>query len=128
VVKPNYLQSETDLQVLEYGVKLSREIAATKAFKDFTIAEAAPGTDKDPAALREYIRTHCSTVWHVAGTCKMGRDRMGVVDPQLRVHGVEGLRVADASIMPEVVAGNTHAACVMIGERVSDFVLGRPAV
>ena len=128
IVNPNYLQSDTDLQVLEYGVKLSREIAATKAFKDFTINEAAPGTDKDPAALREYIRTHCSTVWHVAGTCRMGRDRLGVVDPQLRVHGVEGLRVADASIMPDVVAGNTHAACVMIGERVADFVLGRPAV
>jgi choline dehydrogenase len=125
VVKPNYLQSDTDLQVLEYGVKLAREIAQTKAFKDFTIKEAAPGTDKDPAALREYIRTHCSTVWHVAGTCRMGRDRMGVVDPQLRVHGVQGLRVADASIMPDVVAGNTHAACVMIGERCADLVMGR---
>jgi choline dehydrogenase len=125
VIAPNYFQSDTDLGVLVHGVKLARELAATHAFSDFTIKESAPGTASSDEGVRDYIRKHCSTVWHVVGTCRMGRDRLGVVDPQLRVHGVDGLRVADAAIMPDIVTGNTNAACVMIGERAADFVLGR---
>ncbi len=128
VIRPNYFSSQTDLDVLVRGVELSRELANTRAFSEFTIAEAAPGTAKSAAELKDYIRTHCSTVWHVAGTCKMGRDTMAVVDPQLRVHGVDGLRVADASIMPDIVSGNTNAACVMIGEKVSDMILAAHGV
>ena len=127
VIDPKYFQSETDLDVLMRGLSLARELAATRAFSDFTVAEAAPGTKATADEARTYIRKHCSTVWHVAGTCKMGRDYMAVVDPQLRVRGVDGLRVADASVMPDIVSGNTNAACVMIGERVADFVLGRTA-
>jgi choline dehydrogenase len=127
VVQPNYFQSERDLEVLMHGLSLARELAATRAFSDFTIAEAAPGTSATAEEVKKYIRTHCSTVWHVAGTCRMGHDRLAVVDPQLRVRGVDGLRVADASVMPDIVSGNTNAACVMIGERVSAFVLGRTA-
>lgn len=73
--------------------------------------------------MREYIRNHVSTVWHPVGTCKMGRDVEAVVNPQLQVYGVEGLRVADASIMPTITSGNTNAACIMIGEKVADMIL-----
>jgi choline dehydrogenase len=102
---------------------LAREISRTRAFADFTQAEVAPGLKATDAELRQFIRHTASTVWHPVGTCKMGRDAMAVVDPQLRVHGIEGLRVADASIMPTITAGNTNAACVMIGEKAADLIL-----
>jgi choline dehydrogenase-like flavoprotein len=70
----------------------------------------------------EYIRNHASTIWHPVGTCKMGYDRMAVVDPQLRVHGIRGLRVADASIMPTIVSANPNAAIIMIGEKAADLI------
>jgi choline dehydrogenase len=123
-IEPNYLQAEADLEVLLHGIKLSREIASTRAFGEFNGGEAAPGVGADRAGLVRYVRTHASTVWHVCGTCRMGRDRLAVVDPDLRVHGIDGLRVADASVMPSVVAGNTNAACVMIGEKAADLVRG----
>ncbi len=129
VIRANYLQCDSDMRVLLRGIALARELAATRAFAEFTKGEAAPGAGKTEAELREYIRGHCNTVWHVAGTCRMGHDRMAVVDPQLRVHGVQGLRVADASIMPDITSGNTHAACTMIGEKAADLVLaGQPAM
>jgi choline dehydrogenase len=123
IIEPNYLQCETDLEVLLRGIELARELVQTRAFEPFRAGEAAPGGTKSREELKQYIRTHCSTIWHVVGTCKMGRDAMAVVDPQLRVHGVQGLRVADASIMPKIVAGNTHAACVMIGEKAAAMIL-----
>ena len=123
MIRANYLQADADMRTLLAGIALSREIAATRAFADFTVNEAAPGTAKDEAGLRTYVQTHCSTVWHVAGTCRMGHDRMAVVDPKLRVHGIEGLRLADASVMPDIVSGNTNAACIMIGEKCADMVL-----
>ena len=121
-IRTNYLQMQTDLDVLLRGIELSREIAHTRAFSEFGSDEVAPGTHRSKRELSEYIRGHCSTVWHVSGTCVMGRGPMAVVDPQLRVYGVEGLRVADASIMPTVVAGNTNAACIMIGEKLADML------
>jgi choline dehydrogenase len=122
-IRANYLQMQADMDVLLRGVELSREIAHTRAFAEFGSEEAGPGIHKSKRELSEYIRTHCSTVWHVSGTCMMGCGPMAVVDPQLRVYGVDGLRVADASIMPTVVAGNTNAACIMIGEKLADMVL-----
>jgi choline dehydrogenase len=124
-IHANYLQCDADIEVLVKGVELSREIANTRAFHEFRGDEITPGSDKSAKEICDYIRAHCSTVWHVVGTCKMGRDRMAVVDPQLRVHGLEGLRVADASIMPTITAGNTNAACIMIGEKASDLILGQ---
>ena len=125
VIEPNYLSADADVSVLLRGIELSRELAGTRAMSSFNGGEAAPGTSKSRAELVEYARTHCSTVWHVAGTCRMGHDRMAVVDPQLKVRGIEGLRVADASVMPTIVSGNTNAACIMIGEKAADMMLGR---
>ena len=124
VIDPRYLSAESDLQVLERGVELSRELANTRAFDALRGDEAAPGRALRQQELREYIRAHCSTVWHVSGTCRMGRDEMAVVDPELHVRGVEGLRVADASIMPTITAGNTHATCVMTAEKCAAMIKG----
>ena len=85
---------------------------------------STPGPAIDnPAALRDYVRETAITYHHQVGTCKMGRDEASVVDPRLRVHGIDGLRVADASIMPTVTTGNTNAPSIMIGERAAEFML-----
>jgi choline dehydrogenase len=122
VLNPNYLKDPADLEVLKESVRLSRKIASAPAFQDLNVGEVIPG-DVDDVGLEGFIRTQASTLWHPAGTCKIGQDAMAVVDPQLRVRGVEGLRVADASVMPRVTSGNTVAACFMIGDRVADFIL-----
>jgi choline dehydrogenase len=120
MVDPQYLQQEADLQVFVDAIGKIRELSGAKAFSDLNEMEMVPGAD---AALPDYIRNNASTIWHPVGTCKMGRDAMAVVDPQLRVHGIKGLRVADASVMPTVTSGNTNAASIMIGEKVSDMIL-----
>lgn len=121
VVNPNYLQRETDVEVFVEAVKLIRQMVKTEAFAGWSAEELVPG---DGADLEGYIRTQTSTLWHPVGTCKMGNDDQAVVDAQLRVHGVQGLRVADASVMPIVPSGNTQAACYMIGERAAEMILG----
>jgi choline dehydrogenase len=123
IIQPNYLQCEADMQVLLHGIRLARKLADMPAFVPFNDGELVPGLGSSDADLREFIRNAASTVWHPAGTCKMGYDAQAVVDPQLRVHGVEGLRVADASVMPTIVSGNTNAACIMIGEKAADMIL-----
>jgi choline dehydrogenase len=120
VVNPRYLEHEADVQVLVKAVDLCRKIANTKAFTDLNGGELAPGTEGD---LMDFIQTQASTLWHPAGTCRIGHDALAVVDPQLRVHGVEGLRVADASVMPTVTSGNTVASCFMIGDKAADMIL-----
>jgi choline dehydrogenase len=125
-VHPNYLAAETDRRALVDGLKLLRRIMATPQMQRLIAAEFQPGpevaTDEE---LLDYARRRGGTVYHPTSTCKMGVDAMAVVDPELRVHGVEGLRVADASIMPTVVSGNTNAASIMIGERAADLVRQR---
>ncbi|WP_214319710.1 GMC family oxidoreductase [Nonomuraea sediminis] len=118
-VDPRYLENEADLETLVRGIDLSRELAHTAALSPFRDRESAPGRSAD---LRAYVRATATTVWHPVGTCRMGRDLMAVVDPELRVHGIERLRVADASIMPTIPAGNTAAATMMIGERAADLI------
>lgn len=120
IINPNYLHMATDVQAYIRGIEICREIANTKAFADFNDGEVLPGIN---ANLEKYIRNNADTIWHPVGTCKMGRDALSVVDPQLRVYGVEGLRIADASIMPTIPSGNTNAACVMIGEKAADMIL-----
>jgi choline dehydrogenase len=120
VVNPNYLGVDADLQTLVSAVKLVRELTATKAFAEVNGGEVVPG---EAADLEGFIRAQASTIWHPAGTCKIGRDALAVVDPQLRVYGIEGLRVADASVMPTVTAGNTNVPCTMIGDRAAAFIL-----
>lgn len=119
-IDPKYLDCAADLDALLAGIQLCREIANTKTFSALNGGELFPGAAAD---LAEYARSQASTLWHPAGTCKMGYDRAAVVDPRLRVHGVEGLRVADASVMPVVTSGNTAAPCYMIGEKAAAMIL-----
>jgi choline dehydrogenase len=122
VIRMNYLQSDADVGVQLAAIKLCRELVATRAMSKLISREALPGPGKSKSQLVEYIRSHASTIWHPVGTCKMGYDRMAVVDPQLRVHGIRSLRVADASIMPTIVSANPNAAVIMIGEKTADLL------
>ncbi|MBG1245102.1 GMC family oxidoreductase [Nostoc sp. NZL] len=123
MIQMNFLQSEADVQKLVAGIKLLRNLFGASAFDEFRGEEIAPGADKQSdTALVAYIREACDTVYHPVGTCKMGTDPMAVVDPQLRVYGIEGLRVVDASIMPTITTGNTNAPTIMIGEKAADLI------
>ncbi len=123
LVDPNYLSAERDVRALLVGVKLAREIASQPAFAPFRGKEFLPGEAVQTGdQLVNYIREYCETLYHPVGTCKMGVGPDAVVDPELRVHGLEGLRVADASVMPKIVGGNTNAAAILIGERAADFI------
>ncbi len=124
---PNYLATETDRRTIVDGLKLGRRILATPDMQHFITGEYIPGddvrTDDDYLA---YARQYGGTVFHPTSTCKMGADPMAVVDTELRVHGMGGLRVVDASIMPAVVSGNTNAATIMIAEKAADMIRRAP--
>jgi choline dehydrogenase len=123
IIRLNYLQSQSDVQKLVAGIKLIRELFHTSAFDEFRGKEIAPGSDvQSDEALEAYIREVCGTVFHPVGSCKMGTDPMAVVDPELRVHGVEGLRIVDASIMPTLITGHTNAPTIMVGEKAADLI------
>jgi len=123
-IKYNFLSSQLDKDTLVAGVKLIRNLMKTESMKEFVNDEIQPGfeisTDDD---ILEFIKNKAETVYHPSGTCKMGFDQNAVVDKNLKVHGIKGLRVADASIMPTLVSGNTNAVCMMIGERCADFII-----
>jgi choline dehydrogenase len=124
LIDPNYLGEESDIRRMLDGIKVAREIAATAPFDGWRQAEALPGAEvNDEAGLRDFVARGTGTYYHPVGTCAMGTAPESVVDPSLRVHGLEGLRVVDASVMPNVVSGNTHAATVMIAEKASDMIL-----
>jgi choline dehydrogenase len=128
VVDPNLLGDPDDLEPTLRGLELSRRIISAPSFSRYRAIEVQPGpTAQDAAALGEYVRRVAYTVHHPVGSCRMGRDPNAVVDAQLRVHGIEGLRVADASVFPRVVGGNTNAAVVMVAEKAADLIRGRPA-
>lgn len=121
----NYFEREIDLVTMREAVKIARDIFAQPAFDPFRGGEYGPGPDvKTDRQIEEHLRNNAFSNYHLSGTCKMGRDADAVVDDQLRVHGIESLRVVDASIMPTVVSGNTNAATIMIGEKGSDLILG----
>jgi choline dehydrogenase len=120
---PNYLATETDRHAIVDGLKIGRRILATSHMQHFITEEYQPGPSvRTNEQLLEHARNTGGTVFHPTSTCKMGVDPMAVVDPELRVHGIEGLRVVDASIMPTVVSGNTNAATIMIGEKAADLM------
>jgi choline dehydrogenase len=126
-IRMNYLQSQEDVDALVEGVRLARSFAAAPAYDALRGDEIAPGPGARSAReLSEFVRRHADSIYHAAGTCRMGpaSDPTAVVDSQLRVHGVDGLRVVDASIMPAIVNAPTHAACVMIGEKGASLVQG----
>ena len=104
-----------------------RQIAAQPCYAHLGVREVDPGPAVTSGkVLDDYLRDHTEGDFHLAGTCRMGSDRLAVVDAQLRVHGIEGLRVVDASVMPSVVSANTNATTIMIGEKAADMILGKP--
>jgi choline dehydrogenase len=124
LIRGNYLREPMDVEALLAGVRLARRLGEATAFDKVRLEETVPGrTVRTDAELTSFIREATDTIYHPAGTCRMGTDRGAVVDAALRVHGIGGLRVADASIMPDVVNANTHAACVMIGEKAADLII-----
>jgi choline dehydrogenase len=126
-IEANYLSDAEgrDWQMMLECVRLSREIFAQPAFAPYRGEELFPGEGvRDEAGLREFIARKAESIYHPVGTCRMGEDAEAVVDPQLRVRGVQGLRVVDASVMPKLVGGNTNAPTIMIAERAADLIRG----
>jgi len=125
-IQPGYLSTAEDRRRSVQALRILREILSTSPFADHVSTEIRPGAGvSSDEELLDYVRRESASVHHNVGTCRMGRDDRAVVDAELRVYGVEGLRVADASIMPTILSGNTHAACVMIGEKAADMIGGR---
>ncbi|MCH2095052.1 MAG: GMC family oxidoreductase N-terminal domain-containing protein [Rhodobacteraceae bacterium] len=126
LIHPNYLSTDLDCRTLVKGIQIARQISNTSPLKDHITEEHAPGSHvamDDEDATLDWARRTSVTIYHPTGTCKMGTDDKAVVDPRLRVKGIDGLRVADASIMPVIVSGNTNAPCIMIGEKAADLML-----
>ncbi|MCP4937413.1 MAG: FAD-dependent oxidoreductase [bacterium] len=125
LIHPNYLATKTDCDTIVDGIRIARRITTFEPLKSLITTEHSPGSgiDDDYEAILEWARNTSTTIYHPTGTCKMGSDPMAVVDHRLRVHGISGLRVADTSIMPTIVSGNTNAPAIMIGEKVSDLIL-----
>jgi choline dehydrogenase len=125
-IETNYLKEGIDSRTLVAGMRMLRDIYRQKAFRGLWETEVLPGKDAvTDRQLLDFARHHGGTVFHCVGTCRMGSDARAVVDPQLRVRGVERLRVIDASIMPTVTSANTHAAALMIGEKGAALLQGR---
>ena len=128
LVDPQLLSHPDDVAMMLRGLKVGRQVTRASSFARYQAAEVQPGPKvQDDAALVEYIRRAAATVHHPGGSCRMGPDDKAVVDEKLRVHGVEALRVVDASVFPNVVGGNTNAAVVMIAEKAADMIRGIPA-
>ena len=126
-IQPRYLSEPHDLEVLLEGMRISRDIIAAAPFARFRGRELFPGEGLGTRAeLEAIVRRKAETIYHPAGTCRMGRDGSAVVDPELRVQGLEGLRVVDASVMPRLIGGNTNAPTIMIAEKAADMILGGP--
>ncbi|HCA5984525.1 TPA: GMC family oxidoreductase [Pseudomonas aeruginosa] len=135
LIEANFLSHPADLDTLVRGFQLVRKLAASRSFARHLKGELVPGPQvSSRGQIEAWIRANLGTVFHPVGTCKMGHDQLAVVDDQLavvddqlRVHGLQGLRVADASIMPTLITGNTNAPAIMIGEKAADLILGKPA-
>lgn len=123
-IQPNYLTETADTEALVDGLMLARELFATNALSSQGVSEVMPGAEVHTRAqMLDYGRAHAGTAFHACGTCRMGADSAAVVDPRLRVQGMEGLRIADASIVPRIISGNTNAVSIVIGEKAADLLL-----
>jgi choline dehydrogenase-like flavoprotein len=127
LIDPNFLGEEGDLRDLLAGVKAARDIMDGEALRPYRDGEMYTAAARSDDELADWIRRRADTLYHPVGTCRMGVDESAVVDPALRVRGVEALRVADASVMPTLIGGNTNAPAIMVGEKAADLILGRPA-
>lgn len=122
-IHPNYLSTPNDRQTAVAAMRVARKLVGTTAMAPFIVEEVTPGADyQSDAELLDSARNISQTIYHPVGTCKMGADPMAVVDDRLRVRGIAGLRVADASIMPAIVSGNINAPTIMIGEKAADMI------
>jgi choline dehydrogenase len=125
LIQPNYLAAESDRRTMREGVKIARRVFAQRAFDAYRGPELMPGAHiQTDAEVDSFVRRTAETIYHPVGTAKMGNDAFAVVDSSLRVHGLEAIRVVDASIMPTLVGGNTNAPTIMIAEKASDMILG----
>ena len=127
LIEPNSLSAPEDMIAAYASIDLCRALGNSEAFNGLVKREVVPGP-KEHRAMEQFIRNSAVTYWHQSCTAKMGRDTMSVVDHQLRVYGIDKLRVADASIMPRITVGNTMAPCVVIAERAADLILAAQGV
>ena len=125
LIQANYLSAAGDLDTMLAGFDIQRKIFASPAFDDYRDKEIFPGDEvQSKEAIIEFIRNKAETIYHPIGTCKMGQDDLAVVDTNLRVHGIDDLRVVDASVMPTLISGNTNAPVMMMAEKISDHIMG----
>ena len=118
IIRPNYLSAESDTHVLFAGIQQTKRILEAPALAEVSLGETVPNRDIDSAEeAKKYAQDAGATIYHPVGTCRMGEDATAVVDSRLRVNGIDGLRVIDASVMPTVTTGNTNAPTIMIGEK-----------
>ena len=127
-IDPQFLSDPEDLAVLMKGARKTRQLMQTAPLAGFIHKELFIKEEPDDAALEQHIRSRSDTIYHPVGTCKMGQDDMAVVDPELKVRGLEGLRVVDASVMPRLIGGNTNAPTIMIAEKAADMICGHAAL
>jgi choline dehydrogenase len=121
---PKYLSHEADAQTFLDGIKVARKVAAMPALRDLIVRETRPGPQiQDDAGLLAYMKESIQTSWHMVGTTKMGVDTEAVVDPELRVHGIQNLRVVDSGIFPTIPSSNTNIPSIVCGEKGSDMIL-----
>jgi len=125
VIQPNFLKEESDLEMLLKGGKKALEVMQQSAFDPFRKEVIAPPDRNSDDAWVQHIRNSLETIYHPVGTCQMGLGEMAVVDHELRVHGIKGLRIVDASIMPKIITGNTNAPVIMIAEKAADMILSK---
>ncbi|MEX5597755.1 GMC family oxidoreductase [Pseudophaeobacter sp. C1-32P7] len=127
-IDPQFLSDPEDLTTLIRGVRKTRQIMQTPPLQGYIHKELFIEGEPDDAALEQHIRARSDTIYHPVGTCRMGQDEMAVVDPELKVRGMEGLRVVDASVMPRLIGGNTNAPTIMIAEKAADLIRNRAAL
>jgi choline dehydrogenase-like flavoprotein len=127
LIDPKYFDDPDDLEVLVEGWKLTQRLLQAPAIASRLKRDLFTAGVESDHEIREVIRNRADTIYHPSGTCRMGTDPMAVVDPSLRVHGLQGLRVVDASVMPTLIGGNTNAPTIMIAEKAADLILAAKA-